>query len=314
MYVHQRMLDALERMLADVFITQENEAANLQQILKMEQLASVPSHENFVEATMCEHISKFIKSYESFKEKVRKGLLGKTAQFWMSYCDCVWTLLSFQMDVETNNLNSYTSTIREMCGLLFSSNHQHYARYLPAYYVQLCNLAETHPGANLLLQNNGFSSTRSNVPGCKNAMDMTIEQTINKSAKMPGGIIGFSRNISAYYRWCVTRHKRAAYVEATMDELDMTNNSEDAHKSIRISQIKKSEYEVTKQKTAFLQFMNPFTLGGETKDKLLCISSGQSANENVTRDMMKFVKSGNSAASAFIQSRLFNKTVKFHEP
>jgi hypothetical protein len=92
-----------------------------------------------------------------------------------------------------------------------------------------------------------------------------------------------------------------------MDELDMTSNSEDAHKSIRVSQIKKSEYEVTKLKTAFHQFMNPFTLGGETKDKLLCIPSGQSANKNVTRDMMKFVKSGNSAESAFIQSRLVNK-------
>jgi hypothetical protein len=147
------------------------------------------------------------------KKKVRDGLLGKTAQFWMSYCDCVWTLLSFQMAVKTNNLNSYISTIREMCGLLFSSNHLHYARYLPTYYVQLCNLAETHPGENLLLENNGFSSSRSNVPGCRNAMDMTIEQTINKSTKMSGGIIGYSRKISAYYRWCVTRHKRAAYVE-----------------------------------------------------------------------------------------------------
>ena len=129
---------------------------------------------------------------------VRSGLLGKTGQFGMSYCDCVWTLIRFQMAVKTNNLTRYLSSIREMCGLLFSSNHLHYARYLPAYYIQLCNLAESHPGANLLLQSNGFSSSPSIVPGCRNAMDMTVEQTINKSAKMSGGIIGFSRSTSAY--------------------------------------------------------------------------------------------------------------------
>ena len=105
-------------------------------------------------------------------------------------------------------------------------------------------------------------------------MDMTIEQTINKSAKMPGGIIGFSRNTSAYYRWCVTRPKRAAYVEVTLDELDMTNNCEDGHKSNRTSQIKKSECEISNLTAAFQQFMNPFTLSSDTKDKLLCISSG----------------------------------------
>ena len=148
-------------------------------------------------------------------------------------------------------------------------------------------------------------------------MNMTIEQTSNKSAKMPGGIIEFSRNTSAYYRWCITRHKRAAYVEVTLDKVDMTNNCEDDNKSHQISQIEKSKCGVSNLKVAFTQFMNPFTLNVETKDKLLCHSSGQPANENVTRAVMKYVKSGKScclSAFAFIQSRLVNKTVKFHEP
>jgi len=54
-------------------------------------------------------------------------------------------------------------------------------------------------------------------------MDQTIEQTVNRSAKTSGGIIGFSRNVGAYYRWCLTRYKRATYVEATLDHLDMVD-------------------------------------------------------------------------------------------
>ena len=64
--------------------------------------------------------------------------------------------------------------------------------------------------------------SRSGVPFARNPVDITIEQTINRHAKSHGGIIGFSRNCAAYYRWCITRHSRAQYVEATSDMADMT--------------------------------------------------------------------------------------------
>jgi hypothetical protein len=142
------------------------------------------------------------------------------------------------MAVKTNDLLANTTTLRDMCGLLFSSNHLNYAKYLPVYYMSLLNLDSTHPSASTLLQENGFTSARSGTPGCRNATDLTIEQTINRSAKTAGGIIGFSRNKAAYYRWCVTRHKRAIYVDLTLYELDMSDSCEDGHKSTRVSQIK----------------------------------------------------------------------------
>ena len=65
-----------------------------------------------------------------------------------------------------------------------------------------------------MLQDNGFSVSRSRVPAGRVAVDMTIEQTINKHAKTKGGIVGFSRSLPSYYRWSVTRHNRAEYVSA----------------------------------------------------------------------------------------------------
>ena len=61
-------------------------------------------------------------------------------------------------------------------------------------------LEKTHPGAEDLLKNNGFSVNSSDVPSSRNAVDITIEQTINCHAKSHSGIVGFSRNHSAYYR------------------------------------------------------------------------------------------------------------------
>ena len=83
--------------------------------------------------------------------------------------------------------------------MLFAYDHYNYARYLPVYLMTLLNLSETHPGAECLLRKNGFSVSRSEVPVSCNAVDITIEQTMNRHAKSHGGIIGFSRNFPAYY-------------------------------------------------------------------------------------------------------------------
>lgn len=66
--------------------------------------------------------------------------------------------------------------------------------------MTLVNLYNTHPGCKELLKQNGFSVSRSCVPCPRNAVNITIEQTINRHAKSQGDIMGFSRNYAAYYR------------------------------------------------------------------------------------------------------------------
>ena len=56
-------------------------------------------------------------------------------------------------------------------------------------------------------------------PASGTAVDQTIEQqTIKRHAKSEGGIIGFSRNLQAYDRWLLTRHKRALYASTVFGE------------------------------------------------------------------------------------------------
>ena len=78
--------------------------------------------------------------------------------------------------------------------------HCNYAIYVPVYLMTLINLFKTHPGCKVLLEQNGFSVSMTNVPRSRNAVDTTIERTINRHAKSQGGILWFSRNYAAYYR------------------------------------------------------------------------------------------------------------------
>ena len=163
--LHQ-MLDAVERMLLNAFrdtldLTQENDS--LAAVVAPASEPTTPG--SFCDAEGNQLCMEFLQRYEDFKDQVRQGSLGKTAQFWLNYCDCVWTLMNFQRAVKENNLDMFIVTIRKMCSLLFSADHLHYARYLPVYYVQLCNLDRTHPGTTALLREQGFSVSRSTVPG-----------------------------------------------------------------------------------------------------------------------------------------------------
>ena len=109
-----------------------------------------------------------------------------------------------------------------MCPLFFAYDHQNYARHLFVSNLTLVNLELTHPGAKYLLHKNGFSVSRSDIPGTRNANDITIEQTIKRLVKSREGIIGFSQNFAAYYRCCMTRHFRDSYIEATYELAEMS--------------------------------------------------------------------------------------------
>ena len=162
-----------------------------------------------------------------------------------------------------------------------------------------------------LLRDNGFTVARSSVPACRNATDITIEQTINRSAKTPGGIIGFSRQPAAYHRWCLTRHSRAQYVDAVMDRVSIATHTDSVHKSTRLSEIRKGMADVTKLQSAFGQFSSPLSYK-DTGEGLYCLSSGLPASPDVAQDLLRYTEIGQSAADTFITSRLIDRSVEFH--
>ena len=166
-------------------------------------------------------------------------------------------------------------------------------------------MQKTHPGAKDQLTNNGFSVNRSDVPSSRNAVDITIEQTINRHAKSHSGIVGFSRNRSAYYRWWRTRHARASYLQATKKIGNIDTLESTSHKEVRCSQILKSEQDKCCVMEAINNFINRFTIKG--KDTLYCPSSGAPVPSNVEKDILMSDENGKKAHKQLVQDRLTDK-------
>ena len=166
-----------------------------------------------------------------------------------------------------------------------------------------------------MLQRTGFSLSRSSVPKCRDPVDITIEQTIKKHAKCQGGIVGFSRNNAAYYRWCTTRHCRAKYVEAVLELTDMISEESSLHKEFRPSQIVESETNVKKVIDVICSFTNPFNTE-RCVEEFYCLSrlSGLPAILDLAADFLNACKIGKASMEEFIQERMVNQTVAFHYP
>ncbi|KAK3701946.1 hypothetical protein RRG08_017837 [Elysia crispata] len=230
--VHTIMLEALERLLFTAF-EQNTGSVDVSDKLVVEAKELVTNlGSNAAETTLASQaFDQLFAQYKYFKEEVRAGRHGKTSQFWVQYMDRVWLLLRFLRATKMNDLDLHITCL-QLYPLLFSMDHHNYVRYLTVYFISLLNLSDSHPGAESLLHNNSFSVCRSDVPASRTAVDLTIEQTINRHAKTRGGIVGFSRSLPAYYRWSVTRHHCASYVSATHDMADIGDLSNDSHKEL----------------------------------------------------------------------------------
>ena len=181
--MHKVVYEALERILLQVYESLHGCLFDEQGVTTLDHLAKNPCKDNLLACLASESCNKSIDRHNEFKETVRRGALGKTAQYWLSYMEKVGLILQFQRATKENCLTLHLARLQRMRGLFFIFDHPNYARYSAFYLLNMLNLEKMHPGAEDLLKNNGFSVNRSDVPSFRNAVDITFEQTIKKRSR-----------------------------------------------------------------------------------------------------------------------------------
>ena len=162
MHCHKILLESLERILMDKYLEQENEDVIFASLPegtrdKINTLIYSQTKYTMNDLMSDEGFITYMKKYTRFKKSVRDGVLGKAAQFWITYMDHIWPVLSLNRAVKTNDFNFYAECLHLMADIFFSFDGQNYARYLTYFSVYVANLDEIHPGASELLQSNKSS-------------------------------------------------------------------------------------------------------------------------------------------------------------
>ena len=309
--VHKAVLESLQRLLLKSFLSESTEAADLFQQLSDDLQLCRDRHQ--LEAILRNpSVVLLFNLYTSFKDSIISGERGKTPQFWLQYAEKVWLILRLLRATKENDFDLHLSCLQDMCPLFFAMDHHNYARYATVYFLHMLNLRHNQPDAEQHLRQGAFSVSRSSVPACRIPVDQTIEQTINCQAKSKGGIVGFSRNSAAYFRWCMTRHVRASFLAATLEMAGMTcDDVNKVHKDLQPSETRTSEDNVKRMTDSFRSFMNPFSV---EEHGLYCLSSGMPAPESVQEALLSVDTSGKAAFNTFVTERLVNKALSFHAP
>ena len=128
----------------------------------------------------------FFHAYQTFRQSVREGKIGKPPQFWLIYLDMMRNQHMIHLAVQRNDFDLRLLAWRRWIPFYFALNLFNYARYGSYYAEVLANLDRLYPGLKSLLKNNGMSVQAQEKYPCRTAIDQRGEQTINRDAKTSG--------------------------------------------------------------------------------------------------------------------------------
>ena len=236
---------------------------------------------------------------------------GPLKVFWNNYLEMVEVLMNFLRATREGDWALHLECIKEMLPWFFAYDHTNYARYLPVYLAHMVLLPETHPEAHALLENGDFGVQRTTSHGFSQMpVDQTIEQTLNRSTKTKGGIVGFSLRKGAVQRWMITAHSRAAFVDKCRKM--STGEDEDQrrlHKETGSARMKRDEEDVKKVIEVISNWRNPF----QPSEVLSSISLGYVTSESIKQDLLQAKEKGATALTAFVEERIITNSTGIFE-
>ena len=148
-------------------------------------------------------LTEHLELYEKFFSKAMEGGMGPTAQYWCCY---IYLINRVHRDlmraVRTNNIEAYLQILPSMIDVFFALNRPNYAHWGVLF---LERLKAADPRIRSILEKGAFSICRTSKPFTRTAIDLTLEQTVNRDAASPmKGIVGFHSSPNAIRCWCIT--------------------------------------------------------------------------------------------------------------
>ena len=307
---HKLMYESLQRLRFQAFLDSlpENDSQKILDMLTDLDL-SYPSA-SFTDACKGEVFNTALDMYQKFVHDKSKA--NPTFALWSSYIEMVQLLLLFVRATRESNWQWHISTIRLMLPWFFAYDRVNYARYLPAYWLEMVSLPFTHPECHREVTARGvWTVQRQSDHGFGSiACDQAIEQTCNRDSKTKSGLIGITRNRGAVYRWILSQHERAA-IARQCEEMAGQSASQRKRKDLDQTRIQNDETAVANISSTIESMINPF----ETpQEELVCISSGVIASAEVKSDLLNAEEKGESALIDFMDQRLLSPTKDFFSP
>jgi hypothetical protein len=233
--IHELLANVVEQKLYKrfVFETPKVDHDLFQQVMSTVLVDSGRALEHLTDPVVTAHLQK----YEDFFQKVLNGKLGSTAHFWAIYIFMINLLhRELQRCVKMNDVGGYIKIFPTLLVVYFAVNRPNYARWGTLF---LHKLKRADPELREVLENGAFSIRRTQKNYSRSAVDLSLEQTVNRdSASKMKGIVSFRNSESAMRRWSLNMTQRATAV-TELRALVGLEQRESATPQCRLSRIRK---------------------------------------------------------------------------
>jgi hypothetical protein len=238
---------------------------------------------------------------------------GDLSSYWISYIEIVGNiLLGLIRASREGDWDLHLAVINQMIPWCFAYDKINYARYLPVYLAQMCQLETKYPEIYKYMKEGGFSVQLGNSSSfARIPVDQTTEETVNKDSKIPGGIRNYSLKAGAVDRFYLGAEYKSAFLR-NFREMLCLNKSTNVHNELQKSRILKDEVSVSAVVDTIYNWNNPF----EKSQDLISLSTATVVPKDITLDILNAEKVGQAAYEQFKKDRLINNEmgIKFNDP
>ena len=296
--VHDILALAMERKIYESFISNLNQEMldNIKELL-----SRAPSDAKAQEQFLNGHplLKDHFDQYELFFDSVLNGKLGPTAQYWCMY---VYMINRIHRDlmraVHTNDIDGYVKVLPFIIDIFFGLNRPNYARWGVLFLNQL---SKTSPECRNVLELGAFSIRRTSKNFSRSAIDLCLEQTVNRDAASPmKGIVGFHSSHNAIRRWCISSTRRGMSVTELRIMTGLGMEDQPATQ-LRKGRIEKDSNHRDALSDTINEMCDPFSSQATASGNLLNIATGKSASEETKMYLTNTIVAGHELRVQFQQ-------------
>ena len=288
--IHQILAAVLERELFSMFL----------KLMEEESLATEMMSSENITLEYCKGIvnnasfANLMKKYETFFHEVIDGKCGSTAAYWAIYVYLINRVhRELKRAVHTNDIDEYIRILPSIVEVCFALNRPNYSRWGSLF---LYKLKQMDPRARDILKAGAMSIRRTKKSYARSAIDLTLEQTVNKYAASPmRGITAFRDSEDACRRWSITLTQRSMALSELYEMVNL-QSGEQPEKQLTTSRIRRDNADMNSVTTTLTSTCNPFD---DAPADLVNISSGKAANEETTKFLLSTLKRGRTLRIQF---------------
>ena len=215
--------------------------------------------------------------------------------------------------VQENNLEARLYAWEYFISFYFMFNKTSYVRYESYYLETLKTIENRYPGMKEMMKHAGLSAQGQEKYPLQTSIDQRGEQTMNRDAKITGGIKAFTTEEDSILKWSLTRSDQACNTRELQNLCGLSTDP-GIYKPFRPSQILTTEKLVQEVIQIFREdYKNPFDIR-IVKNTLVNISSGKPLKEEPTAFLLSCPTVGKEKYKDFVDTRLRKKEISVHDP